>query len=275
MKKKLLFGLDVVAKLLVLFIFAWPFFWMLSTSLQTTAEVNKLTPTFFPATLQFKNYLDAWQSGTNGMGLYLKNSVVVVVAIIVMQIAVMVPAAYAFAKYEFRFKRVMFGTVLVALMIPMQITFLPIYLQMSSWGLIDTLWPQILPFVTDAFAIFLLRQYFMQVPNELIEAAHLDGASEWKVIFRLMLPMSKPAIATIVLFSFVGHWNDYFWPLVMTNIDSVRTLPVAIAQLKEVEGMANWNIIMAGNAMLVLPILIVYAFASKQIIKSFAYSGIK
>ena len=115
----------------------------------------------------------------------------------------------------------------------------------------------------------------MQVEDELIEAAKLDGASEWRVILQIMMPMSKPAIASIVLFSFVGQWNEYFWPLVMTNSDMYRTLPIAIAQLKEMEGMANWQIVMAGNAILVLPVLLVYLFASKQIMKSLAYSGIK
>ena len=178
-------------------------------------------------------------------------------------------------QYEFKGKKICFGAVLIALMMPTQITFLPIYLMMSEWGLINSLWPQILPFITNAFAIFLLRQYFMQIQNELIEAAKIDGASEWRVIMQIMMPMSKPAIASIVLFSFVGQWNEYFWPLVMTNADAYRTLPVAIAQLKQMEGVANWQVVMAGNAILVLPVVLVYLFASKQIMKSFAYSGIK
>lgn len=209
------------------------------------------------------------------MWIYLKNSLIVVVSVILLQILVVVPASYAFAKYEFKGKKIMFGSILIALMMPTQITFLPVYLMMSKWGLINSLLPQILPFITNAFAIFLLRQYFMQVEDELIEAAKLDGASEWRVILQIMMPMSKPAIASIVLFSFVGQWNEYFWPLVMTNSDMYRTLPIAIAQLKEMEGMANWQIVMAGNAILVLPVLLVYLFASKQIMKSFAYSGIK
>ena len=209
------------------------------------------------------------------MWIYLKNSIIVVLSVILLQMLVVVPAAYAFAKYEFKGKKIMFGSILIARMMPTQITFLPVYLMMSKWGLINSLLPQILPFITNAFAIFLLRQYFMQVENELIEAAKLDGASEWRVILQIMMPMSKPALASIILFSFVGQWNEYFWPLVMTNADMYRTLPVAIAQLKEMEGMANWQIVMAGNAILVLPVLLVYLFASKQIMKSFAYSGIK
>lgn len=276
MKDKIIHMGGVLAKLLLLLVFGWPFFWMLSTSLQTSGEVNRMVPTFFPAVPQFTNYLEAWNaSGGVGMEVYLKNSVIVVVSVILLQMLVVVPAAYAFAKYEFRLKKLLFGTVLIALMMPAQITFLPIYLLMLEWGLINTLWPQILPFAANAFAIFLLRQYFMQVPEELIEAARLDDASEWKIMYRLMLPMSKPAIATVVLFSFLGTWNEYFWPFVMTNSDRIRPLPVAIAKLKEMEGLANWQVIMAGNTILVIPVLLVYLFASKQIIKSFAYSGIK
>ena len=276
MKDKIIHMGGVLAKLLLLLVFGWPFFWMLSTSLQTSGEVNRMVPTFFPAVPQFTNYLEAWNaSGGVGMEVYLKNSVIVVVSVILLQMLVVVPAAYAFAKYEFRLKKLLFGTVLIALMMPAQITFLPIYLLMSEWGLINTLWPQILPFAANAFAIFLLRQYFMQVPEELIEAARLDDASEWKIMYRLMLPMSKPAIATVILFSFLGTWNEYFWPFVMTNSDRIRPLPVAIAKLKEMEGLANWQVIMAGNTILVIPVLLVYLFASKQIIKSFAYSGIK
>lgn len=276
LKKRLIKICGVIMKLLLLFIFGWPFFWMISTSLQSIDEVNRVTPTFFPAVLQFRNYLDAWHSGPGGsMWIYLKNSIIVVISVILLQMVVAIPASYAFAKYEFKGKKIIFGCILIALMMPTQITFLPIYLLMSKWGMIDSLIPQILPFITNAFAIFLLRQYFMQVENELIEAAKLDGASEWRLILQIMMPMSKPALAAIILFSFVGQWNEYFWPLVMTNADKFRTLPVAIAQLKEMEGMANWQIVMAGNATLVLPVLLVYLFASKQIMKSFAYSGIK
>ncbi len=266
----------LIMKLLILFIFGWPFFWMISTSLKTIEEVNSIVPTIFPEIPQFVNYIEAWTSGPGGsMWIYLKNSLIVVFSVIFIQMIVMIPASYAFAKYNFRGKGIFFGCILIALMMPTQITFLPIYLMMSDWGLINSLLPQILPFVTNAFGIFLLRQYFMQIEDELIDAARIDGAGDLRVIIQIMLPMAKPALASIFLFSFVGQWNEYFWPLVMTNADKFRTLPVAIAQLKEMEGMANWQVIMAGNAILVLPVIIVYLFASKQIMKSFTYSGIK
>ena len=142
-------------------------------------------------------------------------------------------------------------------------------------NLINTLWPQIIPHMTNAFGIFLLRQYFMQVPDELVEAAKLDNASHFKILRRIMLPMSKPAISSVMLLSVIGLWNDYFWPLMMTRSDEVRPLTIGIAALRDTEGNDSWNIIMAGNMILVLPLIVVYIFFSKYIINSFSYDGIK
>lgn len=167
----------------------------------------------------------------------------------------------------------LFGLSLIALMIPSQVIFLPVYVQMSHWGLVDTLWALILPFGASAFGIFLLRQAFMQVPDEVIEAARLDNASEWKIMWTIMVPLAKPVLVTFGLFSFIYHWNDYFWPLIMTNSDTVRTLPIGISMLKAAEGGKQWNVIMAGNMILVFPILIVFFFAQRHIINAFVYQS--
>ncbi|MFD0871656.1 Inner membrane ABC transporter permease protein ycjP [Chlamydia abortus] len=265
--------LNFVLKAIVLIIFVFPFLWMISTSLQTFEETMAFPPTWIPAWPQWKNFADAMSAGP--FLTYFKNSVVITFSIIVIQFIVMIPAAYAFAKYEFKSKKLLFGLVLLAFMIPGQVTFIPVYLMLADWGIINTLWPQIIPFMSNAFGIFLLRQYFMQIPQELIESARLDNASEFKIIWKIMIPMSIPALATIALFSFVSHWNDYFWPLVMTDSSAVRPLTIGISMLRETEGISNWHIIMAGNVVLVVPILIVYLFASKQIVRAFAYSGIK
>lgn len=265
--------LNFVLKAIVLIIFVFPFLWMISTSLQTFEETMAFPPTWIPAWPQWKNFADAMSAGP--FLIYFKNSVVITFSIIVIQFIVMIPAAYAFAKYEFKSKKLLFGLVLLAFMIPGQVTFIPVYLMLADWGIINTLWPQIIPFMSNAFGIFLLRQYFMQIPQELIESARLDNASEFKIIWKIMIPMSIPALATIALFSFVSHWNDYFWPLVMTDSSAVRPLTIGISMLRETEGISNWHIIMAGNVVLVVPILIVYLFASKQIVRAFAYSGIK
>ena len=265
--------LSAVLKAVVLMIFVFPFLWMVSTSLQTLQETTTVPPTFVPAAPQWNNFVHAMQAGP--FLTYARNSVVVTAAILVIQFVVMIPAAYAFAKYRFAGHRLLFGLVLLAFMIPGQVTFIPVYLMLADWGWIDTLLPQIVPFLANAFGIFLLRQYFMQIPEELVESARLDNASEFKIIWKLMTPMSRPALATIALFSFVSHWNEYFWPLIMTNSNSVRPLTLGIAMLRETEGITNWHIVMAGNVVLVIPILIVYAFCSKWIVKAFVYSGIK
>ncbi len=270
-KQKAGTAVGFLMKLLVASIFIFPFLWMVSLSLQTDAEVAKLT--FWPSSPSLDNFKLAWQLAPFGM--YFKNSIVIILSIIVLQTIVMVPAAYAFAKFDFKGKSALFGVILIAFMMPTQVTFIPVYYMMADFGWTNTLLPQIIPHMTNAFGIFLLRQYFMQVPDELIEAARLDNANELQVLSKIMLPMAKPGISAIALLSFIGHWNDYFWPLIMTNSDNIRPITIGVQRLKDTEGNDQWNVIMAGNMFLVGPILLMYLFASKYIINSFAYSGIK
>ncbi|WP_018130287.1 carbohydrate ABC transporter permease [Effusibacillus pohliae] len=254
-------------------IFLFPFAWLVLTSMKSLGEAVVFPPKWLPSTVHWENFVQAWQSGP--FITYFFNSLLVTLAILFLQLVTGVPAAYAFARYQFKGSKVLFGLTLIALMIPPQITFLPVFIQMSGWGLINTYVPLILPYAASAFGIFLLRQAFMQVPEEVLEAARLDQASEWKIMWKIMVPMARPVLVTFGLFSFIYHWNDYFWPLVMTNQDLVRTLPVGIARLKASEGGVAWNIVMAGNMILVVPILIVYLIAQRQIIKAFVYSSVK
>lgn len=260
-----------VLLLVVALMFVFPFLWMMVTAFKTMPELFQFPPTLLPEIWDFGNFGKAWQSGP--FLTYVVNSFIVAVGILILQLATGVPAAYAFARYRFRGRNLLFGLTLIALMIPPQVIFLPIYVQMSSWSLVNTLWALILPYGASAFGIFLLRQSFMQVPDELIEAARLDNASEWKVMWTVMVPMAKPVLITFSLFSFIYHWNDYFWPLIMTNHESIRTLPVGIAMLKASEGGSLWNVIMAGNMILVLPILIIFFFAQRHIIQAFVYQS--
>lgn len=266
-------ALEIIALFALIACFILPFIWMVSTSFKTTPETLVFPPKWLPESFMWENFAKAWGSGP--FLRYLLNSIIVTAGILILQIVTIVPAAYAFARYRFKGKKLLFGITLVALMIPAQITFLPVYLQMSSWGLLNTYWPLILPFATSAFGIFLLRQSFLQVPDEIIEAARLDQASEWNIMWKIMVPMAKPVLVTFGLFSVITHWNDYFWPLVMTNSEAYRTLPIGIAMLKDAEGGVAWNVVMAGNMILVIPMLIVFFIAQKQIVKAFVYSGIK
>lgn len=254
-------------------IFLFPFAWLMLTSVKSVSETMVFPPKWIPSAIHWENFVQAWQSGP--FVTYFVNSLLVAFAILVLQLLTGIPAAYAFARYQFKGAKVLFGLTLAALMIPPQITFLPVFIQMSGWELINTYVPLILPYAASAFGIFLLRQSFMQVPEEVLEAARLDQASEWKIMWKIMVPMARPVLVTFGLFSFIYHWNDYFWPLVMTNQDMVRTLPVGIARLKASEGGVAWNIVMAGNMILVVPIFIVYFLAQRQIIRAFVYSGVK
>ncbi|WP_211747069.1 carbohydrate ABC transporter permease [Paenibacillus sp. Marseille-Q4541] len=265
--------INVILMGVLVLIFALPFAWMVSTSLKTLPETMIFPPEWIPSNPQWQNFIQAWNSGP--FLHYFMNSVLISVGILVLQMLTIIPAAYAFARYEFKGSGILFGFVMVTLMIPSQLIFLPVYLELSSWNLLNTHLGLILPFASSAFGIFLLRQSFKQVPNELIEAARLDKAKEWKIMLKLMIPMARPALITFGLFSFISHWNDYFWPLVMTTNETARTLPLGIAKIRETEGVATWNILMAGNLILVVPILIVFFFAQRSIIKAFVYNGVK
>ena len=265
--------LNVCLKLLVIVVIAFPFYWMISTSLKDYTEALQFPPTLFPKTLHWENYTHVFEIVP--IALYFRNSVVVSLFVLVLQYLIIVPAAYSFARHEYFGKNIFFGIVLLGLMIPQQITFLPVYFMFSKMKLLKTFVPLILPFISNPFGIFMLRQYFMQIPQEVIEAARLDDASNMKIMFKVMMPMAKPALITIGLLSFISTWNSYFWPLIMTSSETFRTLPVGIAALKSSETLQMWHIIMAGNVVLVIPILLVYMFASKKIRNSFVYSGIK
>ena len=264
---------DAVAKVFLIIIMAFPFFWMISTALQTLKETISVPLTLWPATPQWGNFAEVFK--TINVATYLKNSIIVCVSIVFIQYLIIVPCAYSLAKYDYKGKPLVFGLVLLGQMIPMQLTFLPIYFMFSKAGLINTYASLIIPFISNPFGIFMLRQYFMQVPTEIIEAARLDNASDIKIMFKIMMPMVKSALVTIGLLSFISNWNNYFWALIMTNNDAIRTLPIGITLLKDSETMARWNIIMAGNLLLVLPMLALYIIASKKIRNAFVYSGIK
>lgn len=265
-------GRWVVNALLVL-VFFFPFFWMAASSLKTLGETMQFPPSLLPADPQWQNYQSAWTSIP--FGKYLVNSCIVTASVLVLQALTVVPAAYAFSQYDFKGKNLLFGGTLITMMVPAQLVFLPLFVLFAKWHLINTYASLILPFATSAFNIFMLRQTFNQMPRELVEAARLDGASEFKIVVRLFLPMAKATLVTCALLTFISTWNDYFWPLVLTTNDAVRTLPVGIASMRASESGINFHVLMAANVLLSLPILVIYLFANKHIIKAFSYIGDK
>jgi sn-glycerol 3-phosphate transport system permease protein len=261
-------------KIALMLAFVFPFYWMVITSFKPYIESIQTPPTLWPVNFTLENYAVIFSSNIN-VWQYAQNTVVVTLAVIALQLAVMIPAAYGFAKRNFPLKGLLFSVVLVAFMIPGQITYITTYLLFSKARMINSLWPQILPFGANAFGIFMLRQAFKQLPDEIVESARLDGAGEGKIMFQIMLPMCKSSIITIAMFSFVDTWNSYFWPLVMTNSEKYRPLTMYVEKIRDVEQGLDWSLIMAANCLLVVPVLIVFIFASKKIIQAFAYNGMK
>lgn len=265
--------INLAFKLIVCVIFLFPFYWMMITAFKTNLEASQYPPTLWPQTWTIYGFETIFEQLK--IGQYLKNSIIVVVTNTVLMTIIMVPAAYAFAKYKFAGKDFLFTLLMVSFMVPGCLTFISVYKMFAKNGMLDSLIPQIVPCICNTWGIFLLRQTFMQVPEELIESARLDEANELQVITKIMLPMAKSTIVTLMLLSVMGTWNSYFWPLVMTVHDEYRPLPVAIELLKSLGEGVEWPIIMAGNFLLVAPILVVFLIFSKKIIASMAYRGVK
>ena len=264
-------------KIAVILLFLFPLLWFLSTSFKPNREIVAGGFSVFPKTPTLENYRYILVDLKIDILFYLKNNLLIIVGVIILQLFSMVPAAYAFAKHEFFFKNQLFSLILLAFMIPVQVTFITVYLMMAKWNLINTLWPQILPAGVNAFGVFMLRQSFKQIPDEIIESAQLDGSSEYKTMLVIALPIVKSSLLTIALFSIVGQWNAYFWPLVITNTENVRPLSLVIRRLStanEGEGML-WGVVMAGNAFLAAPIMILYVFLNKYILSSYGYKCVK
>ena len=262
-----------VFKAVMAVFFLFPFYWMVTTAFKTYGESILFPPTLWPETWTMDAFRDVGQR--IDILYYLKNSVIVAVSVVVLQLFINIPAAYGFARYEFRGKRFFWALVMLAFMIPTQITFIPVYILFSKVRLLKTLWPQILPFAANAYGIFLMRQSFMQVPEELVEAARMDNAGEFTIMTRIVLPMSRSSILTAEMFSFISTWNSYFWPLVMTNSDKIRPVTLAMQRLQDANQGLEWPILMAANTLVVLPVLVLFLALSSQILKSLGYKGSK
>ena len=265
--------ISLAFKICMVIFFLFPFYWMITTAFKTYGESILFPPTLWPKDLTVHAFFDVWQK--IDIPHYFYNSLLVSIGVVALQTIINIPAAYGFARYDFKGKNIMWVLVMLAFMIPTQITFVPIYIMFSKAKMLGSLRPQVLPFAANAYGIFLMRQAFMQVPDELVEAARMDNASELKIMFKVMLPISKSTIITAELFSFISTWNSYFWPLVMTNADKVRPLTLAMQRLQDANQGLEWPVLMAGNAIIVVPILILFLFLNKQIISSFGYKGIK
>ncbi|MEW6232061.1 MAG: carbohydrate ABC transporter permease [Chloroflexota bacterium] len=249
-----------------------PFLWMLSTSLKTDQYVLSMPPQFFPWPLTLGSYVRLAELFPIGRMFF--NSLVVATLTTLGQLLTCSMAAYAFARMRFRGSSALFLAYLATLMIPFQVTITPLFILMRYLGWINTYQGLILPGVFSAFGTFLLRQFFLTIPHELEEAAFLDGASHWTIYWRIIVPLAKPALATLGVFSFMGSWNAFLWPLFVVRDLELMTLPVGLATLHG-RWLTEWNLVMAGTVITVLPMLAVYLLAQQYFVRGVVLSGIK
>ena len=250
----------------------FPFIWMVGTSLKTTQEIFAFPPTLWPAEPQWQNFATVLER-VPFLRFYL-NSIVVTGILTFSQVATAALAGYAFARIAFPFKNFLFGAFLATLIIPNQVTMLPLFLLVSRFGWIDTYQGLTVPFLANAFAVFFLRQFFLTIPRELEEAARIDGAGRIRVLFQIVLPLARPALSTITLFIFLSEWDNYLWPLIVTNSEAMRTLPIGLRFFVEESG-SQLHLMMAGAVMAVVPILLLFFMAQKQFIEGIAMTGTK
>jgi sn-glycerol 3-phosphate transport system permease protein len=254
-------GLGLVALLWLL-----PYAWMILTSFKTLPEIVRAPSAPLPSGLNLESY--GAVLSTMPLGHYFWNTTAMALAIAALQIAIALPAGYALAKLRFTGRGVAFALVIATLLIPAQVRFVPVFALLAEVRLVNTMTALVLPFGVSAFGTFLVRQALMNVPDALIEAARMDGASEIYIVYRLLAPLLGPTLASFFLFSFVYHWNDYFWPLVMTTDDAVRTLPLGVALLREQGTGVRWHIVMAGNVLLSAPVLGVFAVTQRHLLRA-------
>jgi len=248
----------------------FPFFQMLMTSFKDINEVYQTPMVVFPKTLRWQNYADAWTLVP--MGRFTINSIIYTTALTLGELLMGVGAGYAFARLRFPFRDRLFFLILITFMIPGQITLIPRFILLADLQWLNTYQGLIIPQLSSAFGLFLLRQNFKILPQEIFDAATIDGAGHLRKMFSVAVPMSKPILWTVTLLIAITRWNDYQWPLIVTNTAEMRVLPVGIQMLKYIQDMSYWNIVMAGTAIVVVPLLLLFLFTQRQFVEG-ALSG--
>ena len=261
------------ALILLALISLLPFAWMLSTSLKQSFEVFVFPPQWIPAELQWVNYTSLWTS-FQYWNLWIFNSFKIVAFAVVGQLLFCSMSAYAFARLDFPGRNLIFYLYLGSMMVPDIVNTIPTYIMMQNLGLLDTHASLILPALASAIGIFMLRQFFLSLPRELEDAARVDGAGYWRIYWDIILPLSKPALATFAVFLFIWTWGDFLGPLIYLSTDSKFTLPVGLALLNS-QYNSDWERLMAGNVVGLIPLVIVYVAAQRYIVQGIALTGIK
>ncbi len=258
---------------LAVIVVAAPFVWMVLGSFKTTAELRQSPPTWLPETATLDNYTQLFSR--LDFGTYFFNSTVVAVVVTAGNLLFCSMLGYALAMLEFRGKRALFGLVMGTLLIPGVVTFVPLFVLVANVGLIDTLPGLMLPFLAAPFGVFLMRQFILGLPRDLLDAGRVDGAGELRIFARIILPLCGPALATLGILTFLGSWNNFLWPLVVAQTEDTYTLPVALALYSKGQNATNYGLLLAGATVVVIPVLMVFLAFQRRVIEGIATTGIK
>jgi len=249
-----------------------PFLWMITTSLKTQQDAIKFPPDIFPKQLVFGNYLEAFRQVD--FSRYFLNTAVMTLGTTLLVFVTSVFAAYAFARLKFPGREFLFMAFLAMMMVPIPVYLVPSYVILSQLGWIDTFLALIIPWSVNIFAIFLLRQHFMTIPQELFDAARIDGFDHLAMLVRIVIPLSKPVLVTVGVFQVVASWNSFLWPLIVTHSDSMRTIQTGLAYFAQAES-TNYPLLCAASTFTIMPLVVLYFFVQRHIMESFSRSGLK
>ncbi|MGC8778176.1 MAG: carbohydrate ABC transporter permease [Candidatus Caldatribacteriaceae bacterium] len=250
-----------------------PFYWMMVTSVSPVTDITAFPPRWIPSHLVPEHYHDAFRSAP--FGRYYLNSLLVALGSVGTSVLFGLLAGYAFVVYRFPLRDFFFLLILSTIMIPFQVTSVSLYMMLSKMGWVDTYWGILAPNLGSALGMFLIRQSIKSVPMDLIEAARLDGAGEMRIVFTIVAPVIKTALATVILILFLGSWNDFLWPLIVINSPELRTVPLGLSLFKDPYGGMNYGPLMAASVIATLPMLIAYVFSQRYVIEGIAITGLK
>lgn len=250
----------------------FPLYWMVLTSLKPIDEIFIYPPKFIPSRLAFENFVEAWN--TAPFGRYFVNSIIITCLTTASHVAIACLTAYAFVALRFPGRDVIFLAFLGTMMVPSVVTLVPTFVLIKKLHWINTYRGLVIPHMVSVFGIFLLRQFFLTIPKDYEDAARIDGCGRFGILWRMYIPLAKPAIAALAIFSFYHVWNEFFWPLVITSIDEMRTLSVGLRYFID-ESAVDWELVMAGATMVVGPVLLAFFLAQRQFVRGITMTGLK
>jgi multiple sugar transport system permease protein len=262
-----------IALIVGLFVMIMPFVWMILSSFKLTREIRRYPTRWIPDEPTLQNYRDLWDR--LDFPRYFLNSTIAALAVTAGNLLFCSMLGYALAKLQFPGKRLLLAVMLATLMVPVVVTFMPLFVIVTNMNLNNTRWGLILPFLVGAFGAFLMRQFILGIPDELLDAARVDGAGEYRIFFRIVLPLCGPALATLGVLTFLANWNSFLWPLVVASTEDMYTLPVALALFSIGQQESNIGLQMAGAVVVVVPVIILFFAMQRFVIRGIATTGLK